>query len=292
VADFRRTALAIVLAAVMPASAFLGISAYADSVAEKKVKKALAEAAPFLDITYDDVRVDLFSLTTHIEGITVSPVGAPGVTRIEEVIIYEACDEGDGPSRLHLAMKGINAGLDGHNSSEAAEGLRELGYEEIRADAELNCMYDREEREFVLKELSYRAEDMGAVSMNCRLGNLNLNPGNPFVLFLTLPSVVIYSAELRYDDDSLVSRLLKAAARERGGNVEDVISEITEKLDSEMAVEESAFAREAMKAVKDFFRSPDNITVTVSPGEPVPLGRLRQMEPREIAEALNMRVGS
>jgi hypothetical protein len=272
-------------------ASYFGLKAYADGEAEKKVQSAIGKAAFYADITYGDVSFDLFGSNTRIEGLRVTPVGGSGSTEIDEVVIYDIDGTDEELRRLHMAVNGIHLSVEDAGGEEAEEMLRELGYDEIMAAMELDFEYEREEQEFTLRELSYRAEKMGAITLSCRLGNFELPGQGDFLsLLFMFPTILVHSAELRYEDDSLVPRLEKSFAEGQGMDVESYVAEITGGLEEEMEREKDELTREAMKAVRDFIKKPDTITVTISPEKPVPLGRLQRMEPGELTELLNLRI--
>ena len=79
-------------------------------------------------------------------------------------------------------------------------------------------------------------------------------------------------------------------AAQQGKTVDELLKEITEQIDQDIAKEENKFNKNALKALKKFVNDPDEIKITVSPKEPVPLGKLQGIEPVKVPEVLNMKI--
>ena len=134
------------------------------------------------------------------------------------------------------------------------------------------------------------AKKMGHIHAEFHISNIDLNPETLFFLLLSYPSIKIHSAELRYEDDSLVPRLQTFLAAQQGKTVDELLQEISEQIDKDIAKEENKFNKNALKALKKFVNDPDEIKITVSPTEPVPLGKLQGVNPVKVPEVLNIKI--
>lgn len=278
--------LIVVLIAV-----YVGAKAYANNVAEKKVNKAIGKVAYFVDVDYKKVSVDLWGLATHIKGVTISPVGEKETVNIDDIVIYDIDDENSIPLFLHIVFKGINLNVESFRNN--TKKLKDLGYDNIKANMELDYKYDVNEKEFFLNTLSNGAEKIGNINLKFHISNIDLSPENIVSILFTFPQILIHSAELSYKDDSLISRVLKIAAKKEDKDVDSIISKIIQDIDNEISSEKDQFTKEAMEAFKKFIKDPNKISISISPKKPVPLGRLQRVDnPKEIIKLLNVKIST
>ena len=79
-------------------------------------------------------------------------------------------------------------------------------------------------------------------------------------------------------------------AAQQGKTVDELLKEITEQIDKDIAKEENKFNKNALKSLKKFVNDPDKIKITVSPKEPVPLKKLQGVDPVKVPEVLNIKI--
>ncbi len=276
--------LIVVLIAV-----YVGVKTYAGRVAERKVNKAIGKVANYADVSYGKISVDLLGLNTRINDVTITPLGAKEKTVIDDIVIYDVDDKSKIPSYLHIALRGININVDSLEND--ARQLKELGYNEIKANMEWKHKYDANGKEFYLDSLSSGVDKMGTIDLKFHISNIDLGSDNILSIFLFFPKILIHSAELSYRDDSLVPRLLKRGAKKEDKEVDSIISEITKDIDKEILRANNEFAKEAMEALKKFIKNPDKIVITVSPERPVPVGSIQKTEDsEELLKLLNVKI--
>jgi len=279
--------LIVVLIAV-----YVGLKTYAGNIAKKRVNKAIGKVANFVDVDYDNVSVDLIGLNPHINGVTISPAGEEREKEkilIDDIVVYDIDDEGKIPLYLHVGLNGINANLNSFGND--AKKLKDLGYDNIKANIELDYKYDDKEKEFYLNALSIGAEKMGTINLAFHISNVDLNPDNIMSIMSSFPQILIHYADLSYKDASLVTRLQKKAAKENGEDVDSFINKITKEIDKEISQEKDKFTKQAMEAFKEFIKKPNKILISISPKKPVPIGRMQRVnDPKEIIKLLNVKV--
>ena len=268
---------------------YFGTKVYIEKNMEKKVNKTIQKAAYFIDVDYEKVQVDLIGFVVHIKGITISAPGKEQKAKIDDFIIYDIDGKNNFPYYLHIALKGIDMGVE--NLGDQAERLKELGYENVKANMELDYKYDENNKEIYLNTLSSGAEDLGKINLKFHLGNIDLGSKNIAATFLNFSQVLLHNAELSYADDSFVSRLIESVAKEQGMGVDDFVGMISESIDNEISKEKDEFTKEAMESFKKFVKNPDNISISISPEKPLPIGRLKgKKDPKEIIRLLNAKV--
>ncbi len=104
----------------------------------------------------------------------------------------------------------------------AAQTLAELGYERARLDVVYDYAYDRAAKTFTLKELTLSAPQAGKLGLSLSMEDLDYDLSKDFQA--NLPAVRKSRPSrigLRYDDESLVGRLLALGARREGVGLEE-----------------------------------------------------------------------
>jgi preprotein translocase subunit YajC len=263
---------------------------YIDRNAQKQVDLRLEQMHNFVDLKYGKAKVDLIGWNTHLKNVTISPAGTKAATQVEDVIIYDLDREKEIPTHLHIAFKGLNMEVNRDNFGDGAENLQRMGYKKIQGSLEIGYDYDLEKKAFHLKTFRVGAEDVGHVSAEVRLSNIDLSSVDVFSFLLSFPQILLHNAELRYEDDSLVSRMQKLAAEEQGKSVDELVKEMTDAIDKEIENEENKFTKDALKAVKKFIKDPDEIKIVISPKEPVSAGIIQKTDPKALPELLNIEI--
>ncbi|MBD3307203.1 hypothetical protein GF339_12300 [candidate division KSB3 bacterium] len=192
----KKLSLLIMLVAVA-----LGVKAYLDHTAQQEVEAALNQVNDYVDVHYDQVKMDVLGWNAHLKNVTIAPFGGRAKTQVEDIIIYEVDYTHEIPAYLHLAFKGLRIEVNAENFGAQAADLNRLGYTEIRATMEVDYRYDPQEKSFRLNTFRLGADAIGHVHAACHIGNIDLNVENPFFLLLSYPKMLIHSAELRYEDD-------------------------------------------------------------------------------------------
>lgn len=270
---------------------FVGYNIYAEKQLKKEVDKAIANAAPFVTIEYEDVGMDLFGPNKHITNVAISPVGKNRTTTIKDVTILDFDGKNKIPLHMHVSFNGIT--ISGEDTDESLKGLKELGYENLTANMEIDYRYDSGKKEFHLNRFNWGADKAGKFELELHLGNIDLSPDNYMAILFTFPQIAIQNARLTYKDDSLVSRIQKKAASESGEDVESFKNKLSSKIDKEIAKTYNDSSIESLNALKEFIRDPNEISISISPDEPLPLGELQKVnDPDEIIRMLNLKIST
>lgn len=267
-----------------------GVKLYLNHSVEKQVEARLSQVEDVVDVKYDKAKLDLLGWNHHLQDVTVSSIGTGAKTKIDDIIIYKIDEENEIPVRLHVAFKGIHLEVNAENFGSGAEDLNKMGYKTIKGELQMDYEYDKEKKAFHLNTFRVGADDVGHINAECHISNIDLDPENMAFLLFSFPGILIHNAELRYEDDSLIPRLQKAAADQQGKTVDEVIEELTEEIDKEIDKADNKFTEDALKAVKKFVKDPDKIRIIISPKDPVSLGRIQETDPQKLPELLNIKI--
>ncbi|MGO8917187.1 MAG: hypothetical protein ACLQJR_14875 [Stellaceae bacterium] len=168
--------------------------------------------------------------------------------------------------------------------------LTAAGYNELVLDYEGSTQYDAAEG---VIEASQRltAHDAGALALSLRLDHYPaaLDARDAAAASARYLQAELVHLELRYDDASLIDRLLKFYAARTGGDVEHARQQLLGVIEAQRG----AFAGEpellaSLDAIAGFLRQPRSLTLVLAPPKPVPLGTLMQLARATPDQALTL----
>ncbi|MFK8182787.1 MAG: hypothetical protein AB8B99_05385 [Phormidesmis sp.] len=273
---------------------FFGAEFFASQVAAKEVDKAIDSVSEFVDIDYKKVDASLIGQGTKVKGITIAPAGSGEQYSVDEVVVYgyDKTAE-DVPTELDMAVNGMALKL--ADMGEQGEALKEFGYgDELSVNFATKYEYKEEAKEIRLEKFEVGADEVGDLDMSLHVSNVDLDPaalaGMPFSLF----GMTFHKAEIKYDDDSLVKRMMETAAAAEGVSVEELKKEAIAGLEADLANGEEGLDPELVKEMKAFINNPDGFSITFSPDEPVSFGQFIETggDPTALVELLNVRFKS
>ncbi|MDH3346610.1 MAG: hypothetical protein OEM02_00720 [Desulfobulbaceae bacterium] len=271
---------------------YAGAKIYVTKLAKAEVDVAIAETSDTTDITYKKVSVDLLGMDVHISDITVSPINSDEILKINEIIIHDFDKESEVPTFFSFSCNGIEVNI--KEAGKEADKLRALGYKDkMLANISAHYAFDKEKKELTLKNIGIGAEEAGNIMISFRLGNINLEQEAVQTLFFTFPSLLLHDAQITYEDDSFIERVMALEAQKSQTTLEEFKKSLFEELDEKIANEKDDYTKKGLMEIKGFFENPKKISLTASPSEPLPLGALMNIEdPKELIKLLNIKIKS
>ena len=94
------------------------------------------------------------------------------------------------------------------------------------------------------------------------------------MLLITLSGVSIESAEITYQDETLMDRVITVAARQKSQPADDYYQSLVQRLEQAIENESDPDVKKAIIGVQDFMKKKDRISIMLAPKSPVPFGRL------------------
>jgi len=274
-------------------AAYVGITAYAENIAEKQVNQAVANAARYADVDYGNISVDLFGLDVHISNVDISPKQAnkQGI-HIHEIVIHDLDKQSNIPSFLDISLHGIES--DGLKQAlDWGDEMKALGYNEnMIFNIDLAYHYNRDDKEIKFNTHMH-ADDVGDLKFTTRLGNLNLSRNDIMRLPATFHKIMIYNGKINYDDDSLIDRVYEFQAKQQRISVAQIKNNDRKSAEKDINNTKDPAIRDALKGLSDFFAEPESISISMTPEKPVPLGRvMRTTNQNDIIKLLNIEIES
>jgi hypothetical protein len=267
--------------------AYLGLTNYASDVARARIDAAVTKQGG--KVNYKKVFYNLFTQHTIISNVSIQPPGVATPTYIDEIVVRRIDLKSPRPTFLSMDMRGMRLDSTILGAVGAAR-LTDLGYTgpfSLDISIDFDCLLDK--REGTIQSL-YAVKDVGLLRFSLLFGNIDdssaINPA--FFGYLTMKQ-----AELTYVDASLVERVLKWAAAEKGVEVPVFKKVLATQAEAFVQKFQSPHAADIADALKQFIANPRQLTISINPAAPVPLGEIiRAGSPEAIANLLNLQVKS
>jgi hypothetical protein len=281
---------------VLFAAVYLGLKFYIENDAEGRIHDWANHTGRISNITYQSLDVGLFSKTIQASqvSIRIKDVNSPVI--IDRLMLHSFDIENEIPSFMHVEIQGIHISRDNPLMKGISPVLSQMGYADFSANVEYAYIYEPVKKDLEIQQLCINIPDMGNVEVSARLNNLDLAalksvPDNPLSLIALVPAVAISGIVLDYQDNSLAQKLIALAASQSGQHSEQLISAITEQLNSEIQKQNQPAIRDMLLALRDFLAAPGRIQVAVSPAQPISLlTLLLENDPNERIRMLNVSV--
>lgn len=285
--------LAVGIAVVILAGAYFGLNRYASNAARAHIDAAIAKAGPAANVVYKDVSYNIFTRQTVISDVSILPPGGVTPARISEVVVRSLDDASPTPAFMAVDVRGIQidpAALGGPDAARFAA----LGYAgPLSCDLGIDYNYARDKRELTVGAITLSVKDVGAIRLSLALGNLDFDPNQAATLLFTYPRILLNRAEMVYTDASLMERVLKQEAAKKGVDVATLKKTLAQDADAALQEEQSPLLTGVVTALKRFIENPRQLTISVSPAAPLPLGEIgRAGSPEAVAKLLNLQVKS
>ena len=269
---------------------YAAVKTYTAAIAEKRVNDAIAEVSDFVEITYQDVDVDLIGFNFILTGVQFSPMGTEETVKAQKIVVKSLDHKSDIPTFMDVSVEGIDI----RQLKKDAPAMHELGYDnDLLLDLHFNYHYDKQNKVLELKKIGVGATGAGRLETRFHLGSIDLQTKNMFAILLAYPHITVRSAAAVYKDDSLAERLMRSAAKKENTDIREYRKELIRKIDLEIQEEKSGFNRSALTAIKGFLEDPGEISFSASPVRPQPLRSIIEVDhPRELIPMLNLHIES
>ncbi|HXP75439.1 MAG TPA: hypothetical protein VN823_14945 [Stellaceae bacterium] len=173
---------------------------------------------------------------------------------------------------------------------------RDLGLPRLVLNVDVKSTYDPATKLLEIPRYAFVLPKLGSLTMSASLGNLVYDDGaeDPVVAMQRILAAELRRFEIRYDDDSLVRRLMELAAKEQNSDVETVRSGLIDRAELQKAtLSQKPELGEMLDAVIAFLRDPHAITITLAPPKPLPLATfdtLSGMDPSDVPALLGLTI--
>ena len=240
---------------------------------------------------------DPFSMAM-LDGMTVGPMEMDGMAMTlpigGNVQIQKIAMTGLSFDHSFLKSFGFNAsGIkpDIANMDERAKaGLKQLGLTSATANVGAEFAWDADKKIASLHGVMFSVDELGSIQADADLAGID--PANPAA---SLQSSLV-KATVRYQDASLINRLLSAG----GQRTPDQLTQMRQAFAANLLRGLGPVAADpkmagSVKAISDFAKTPQILTITLAPPSPVPVVAIKGMAaqgPQVLVDSLGLSVSA
>ncbi|MEM9809190.1 MAG: hypothetical protein AAF959_28385, partial [Cyanobacteria bacterium P01_D01_bin.56] len=282
---------------VLSVGAYFGANLYGTKVAEAKVNKLIdSMEEDNLAVEYKDISYKALAQDVHVEDITIKSMDDPAEVTIEKVIIREIDEKSDVPKVFDASIQGLVVDLNQPEQLEMASFLQQAGYDsELRFDIDTKYRYNKNKREMSVETFKVSADNVGDLTVNMKLGNVDLAEGETQNAALTNPDVIFHGFEVTYRDGSFAEKMLASMAAEEGISLDELKSQMTTQLNQASQFflsSDNEVATNAVNEVVAFIEDPKGFSISAKPEEPMQLMSLMAENPDSWVDVLNIEIQS
>ena len=263
---------------------YAGMSVYLSRLAAREIQNELANLCDVADVSFGRVSLGPVRRHLRVRNIRVFPAESAMDFSIERLTVRRFDRGSEFPHYLSLSLHGVR--IDPLQLGDYPF-IAGLAYDQpLSFNLELDYRSNAERRELNIRRLAIEADGVGRLQGRIQLGNLQLDSG----IFYNLPGnyrqLMLREVSLRYEDDSLLQRMINAEAYVIGIEPEFNRNAIIAALNSQMAGEQDAFIAAALSEALAFVENPEVINVTIAPPRPQPLERI--IRSHNFADLINL----
>ena len=241
--------------------------------------------------------VTLFNRLTA-EDTVVSPDGGVPVT-VRDMRMENSAFTDSFPTASKVSATGIQVPTEALEPDVRAR-LKSIGYDTLSFGFDASWNWDAATGILNLPSLAVSGASMGRLDFSAVVGGVTdenvraMQSGDPQTTMGLLQNMTVKSAKLRFDNQSIVERLIEYSAKDQGVTRDVLVGQLTAALPMLLQpVQNAAFSAEVSKAVGEFLRQPRSLTISVAPQNPTPFFQilgLAAMAPQTIPQALQLTV--
>ncbi|WP_430512302.1 hypothetical protein [Pannonibacter phragmitetus] len=219
--------------------------------------------------------------TIEAEGIKITE---GDVTKATLDTVYAAINsrEGNLPTSGELNLTGISVDVSEMDASTEKQ-LTDLGYETVNAEVAAEFKWDPVTGVLDLPKLDITAADMGGVALAVQIGGLTKEVAekleaakdNSEEAMAIVQGLTLNSMRLRFDNGSIVDRLLDQQAKTAGSDRAAVVSQLKTGLPMMLALlQNPEFQTKVATAAGEFLDNPVSLQADAKPSAPVSVAQI------------------
>ena len=260
---------------------YYGLSSYQTSQIEQGIADAMAEHAPELQLEYASIQSRLLSKRVEIRDVSIG-LDSGESANIDRIIVHDLDTDNDVPQYMHVTAEGISLG----ESTVGPQSLvlNALGYDSDELVGTFELQYDFDESSKVFDaNVTATVQEMWTGSAHFVYGNVDLSDEIPF----ENQNVTLISAELAYEDDSLIPRIYEFVSNMQQISTQEVEQMALGYVDRiQPFLPEGDFKRQITTAAATFIKNPQSLQISMQPSTPLKIQELAQMNPEDDLEQI------
>lgn len=232
---------------------------------------------PSLDVDPEDPKSweNVKYSSAELANINAIPKGSVPITvaMVKSTATYTGDDGISGEGTLTIDDLSIPASI---MENEAKAFMAASGYESLILDVAIDAGYDAAGQTLDLNMLSFDAQDMGVINFSADLGGIvDEMLRDPEQIQGLMATATLRSASLSFSNNSIFEKGLDFAATMTGQDASQLKAQAPFLLGFGLAqINNQAFTKMVTEAVTKFLETPNSLTVTLAPENPVPVAQI------------------
>lgn len=185
------------------------------------------------------------------------------------------------PHKTLIDIKGLVVPLD--KDDKDVKDLIALGYEELNLDVSIGSNWMDKDGKLAVEPVAISGKDIGALRLSFNLGGvtpefvaqLKAAEGDSNKQVELLQSLQVQDVSIRFDNASIVDRLLDKQAKDQGVKKADLVKQLSTMAPMLLAqLNNKDFEKKVADAIGAFLSAPKSLTVTAKPPAAIPVAQL------------------
>jgi len=254
--------------------AYVGAQSYVSNIAEKRIQTTIADISNVAEIKYGKVNANPLTGSVKVSDILVVSKKTNQETKIKDIVVYDVDADSKIPSHLSIAFNGVAVDMDSLKLNPST--IKSLALANpLLLNIRLEYKYDTEKKELKVKTLSIHSDDIAGIDINLELGAGRLNAKNLGTALMSMQHILIHHVSLTYKDQSLLEKLMTLDAKKHHKSLATYKQDLAKATDKTFG--DSPLSQSFVMAFKEIVKNSGGFTLTLSPPEPVSLGRIMQL---------------
>jgi hypothetical protein len=287
----------------------LGLKFYLHQQIVTELDKIVTAASPFFKVDYRGVSTSFLDKSFSVENIEIIPTSGSAIT-IDSISLYGAeffatskewfnTLDFEHPRNHGVDIQGLVINLDdmltfssmapGPSKTKDLQKLKELGYEKMDMDLGLR-LRTYPDTKYIEIEYEQNHKNMFNIGVQATLTAQN-HPKGKLNSALSPEYIQLVKAQLTFTDDSILEKVHRREANDKGTTMDDVKVNIMQELVSMLEENQLSLTTEHMQAITNFVHHYEPITISVSPKSPLGVQALSHMhlyKPADVTKMLNL----
>ncbi len=257
---------------------YLGVKFYTEKTVQRNIDNEIQKITQFADVRYDDLQMDILDQSIRLKDVVITPRFWKEEIHIDKGVFYDLKNEDGIPSNIRFNLEGIYLNI-ARSNNLLKTYIESMGLENVKADLECAVSYDKKDRVLSVQQIKLGADGVGKAELSLRLKNIDPDtigslPHNIVLLLITLSGISIESAEIKYQDETLMDKVITVAARQKSQQADDYYQSLVQRLELAFENETDPDVKKAIKGIQDFMKKKDKVSIMLAPKRPVPFGKL------------------
>ena len=285
-----RKALYGLAVGIIVAVLILSVDAYADRKAEETVKNLISRFRLEKGTSYSEVDYSVLRGETLIRDLSFRT--EKGRVRVDRVVVEKLTEE-----ETRVRFLGITS--TDPDFRKFQENMRELGYEEVKADLTVDVLMDRRRGDLTVRKMRLEVPEAFSVNLSLDLGSFfpdlleEIEEEDLEEFSERLGRVRIKSFEISLEDLGIRERVMRKEAKEKGKDPEEIKEEILRELEETVKESDPKIKKDLVAKIRSFVKEGGTIRLVAEPETPVRVSDLILVllvssQTRDISQVVDM----